>query len=889
MKRNIIFLCLLFFLHINSQAQGIKGHISDTKLNSIPYANIFVSELGGGTTSNADGNYNLNLPNGTWEVAFRYMGYQTTKQTITVNNNTQEVNITLKAQSLQLPEVTVLASGEDPAYYIMRRAISLAPYYAKQVESYHCKVYVKGSGYMRKIPLVFKKKIENEGLKVGKTYISESINTVHFELPNKLKQETQAVRTSVVNDLFSSITMPMINLTLYDDWNDLKLSDYSVSIVSPLNRNALRTYNFKLIGSFYDQGQLINQIQVTPKVKGKNKFSGTLNIIDKYWSIYSVDMNFSVPFAQIKMKQTYSEIKKNVWMPTSTEFKVDGEAMGFNGHADYIASISDYNIQLNKQLDHSFLAQIDAEQVIEKQIIASSQEERQNKTSESNKPNSSTELSKSKQKIAELQEKESLSNREMYKMQRLISKEAQQAMPNHSLELTPPLNIVVKDVKNDSAYWNKLRPVPLTSTEQNGFALKDSLSNTPKDSSLTQSSGSSKYTFSNFLSGKTIIYGNKHTLSRGYYNLSGLFNLSELSYNTVDGIRYGLPFEFNSLDTLGRTFHANAKIAYGFSSKNLYGTGNINYQWNGLKQQGVSLEGGRTNTDFNTNGIRSLENSIYSLLLENNAQKFYLNNFIQASFYSEITNGLLFKTSLKYANRKGMQNNSNFTIINWNNRELTENTLPFYNTSDWQNSSFTIHTSLSYTPQQYYRIYKKQKIASHSKYPTFKLDYERAMPKILNTDSRYDFIQLGISQKIEVGLNDLLTYQITSGSYFNSKQLDAPNLSYAQTNNEFIALNSSLTQFYTPSYYSLYSGKQFAEAHIQLISDKLLLKHLPLLNRSLLTESIRLHYYTSESVKQYFEVGYGLSNIFMILDLSVNYGSENWQQNYWTIRLGVQF
>ncbi|MFV0441915.1 MAG: DUF5686 family protein, partial [Lachnospirales bacterium] len=82
--------------------------------------------------------------------------------------------------------------------------------------------------------------------------------------------------------------------------SDLRFSDYSTSIVSPMNRNALRTYNFKLIGTFYDQDRLINQIQVTPKVKGKNKFSGTINIVDKYWNIHSVDLSFSVPFAHIK-------------------------------------------------------------------------------------------------------------------------------------------------------------------------------------------------------------------------------------------------------------------------------------------------------------------------------------------------------------------------------------------------------------------------------------------------------------------------------------------------------------------------------------------------------------------------------------------------------------
>ncbi|MFV0521946.1 MAG: DUF5686 and carboxypeptidase regulatory-like domain-containing protein [Mangrovibacterium sp.] len=876
-------------------AQTIEGNIQDSQGEAIPYANIFVPKLGTGTTSNAEGNYELKLPDGTWKIMYRYMGFQTITKTITTDGSKQTINITLRPQAVQLQEITILASGEDPAYYVMRHAIALAPFYSKQVESYNCKVYLKGSGHMNKMPGLLKKQIEKEGLKLNKTYISESISKVHFELPDKLTQETQAVRTSVISDMFSSITMPMVNLSLYDNWENLRFSDYSTSIVSPMNRNALRTYNFKLIGTFYDQDRLINQIQVTPKVKGKNKFSGTINIVDKYWNIHSVDLSFSVPFAHIKMKQIYSVIEENVWLPTSTQFQIDGNAMGFAGHADYIASVSDYQIELNNKLDHSFLARLDAERLNQIAILDSINEAKKQANIQQNITNVEIKKTKTTQKIEEFQQKETLSNRDMYKMQRLMNRQAEEANPSQTLELSSPLNIVVKDVRNDSAYWNSLRPVPLTQNEQEGFSEKDSLVTKHGEIYGNDSvqHAENKYNFADLISGKTIFYGNKHTRSRGYYTLAGLLSMKEMNFNTVDGFIYGLPFEYVSLDTLGKSINAEAHLAYGFCSHNLYGSARVNYKWNGLKRQGIIIEGGRTNTDYKgKTGISRFENTVYTLLFENNAQKFYDNRYVKATFYSDIAAGLSIKTGLQYSNRVNMANESDWKIFNWKNRSFTDNKPNLPDTESWQyhgNTSTQVSAAISYTPKQYYRVYKKQKIIDHSKYPTFGLSYIKGIKSFLGSNSDFDLLKFNYKHKIGIGLNDILTYQLTAGKYLNRTKLYAPDFSYVKSNDEYLGLSTSFNQFNTPAYYGLYSQKQYIEIHAQLNSDRILLKWLPLLNQSLLTETIRLHYYNSESVPPYFEIGYGLNNIFMLLDLSINYGISDWQNNFWSIRLGIQF
>ena len=51
-------------------------------------------------------------------------------------------DITLNEQLFEIPPVRVSASGRDPAYYIMRKTIGMAPYHMNQVKMYRAEVYI---------------------------------------------------------------------------------------------------------------------------------------------------------------------------------------------------------------------------------------------------------------------------------------------------------------------------------------------------------------------------------------------------------------------------------------------------------------------------------------------------------------------------------------------------------------------------------------------------------------------------------------------------------------------------------------------------------------------------------------------------------------------------
>lgn len=291
--RFYIFILLLLFNSIHISGQGIKGRIMDNSGNAVSFSNIYVPDLKKGTASNLEGYYELKLPEGEWLVQFTYLGFETQSHKIKVGAGFTELDIILQHQNLHIKEVKILASGEDPAYYVMRRAIAFAPYYRNQVSEYTSKVYLKGSGIINKVPRFVKKQLKKEGVEVKKPFVMESLSEVHFELPDKLDQKVISMRSS--GDDNNTYPMEMITNNLY------QTSEYGV--ISPFDKNAFQTYRFKLEGVFDDQGRTINKIKVIPKRKGKDVFWGYIYIAEEYWNIHSADLHIRVTMTDAAMHQ----------------------------------------------------------------------------------------------------------------------------------------------------------------------------------------------------------------------------------------------------------------------------------------------------------------------------------------------------------------------------------------------------------------------------------------------------------------------------------------------------------------------------------------------------------------------------------------------------------
>lgn len=106
--RKLYTLLILITLSLSVFAQGrlIKGKVTDEKGVGLPGVTILIKGTPNGTTTDIDGNYKINLNEGT--LRFSFIGFVAQEVVVT---NQSTINITLKEETSNLNEVVVIGYG----------------------------------------------------------------------------------------------------------------------------------------------------------------------------------------------------------------------------------------------------------------------------------------------------------------------------------------------------------------------------------------------------------------------------------------------------------------------------------------------------------------------------------------------------------------------------------------------------------------------------------------------------------------------------------------------------------------------------------------------------------------------------------------------------------
>ena len=216
---------------------GVKGIVKDQDNKALPFATLYIREINSGTVCNQDGYYEYRLKPGTYHLNFQYLGCKSESRTITLGNEMQSLNIKLQNQSINLKEVNIVASTEDPAYSIMRKTIAKSKYHQMQVKAYSALVYIKGF-FKVDVPKLVYKMAKSEGVDTVEVNTSESLNQLEYEYPNTYRQKVLSARSNESDSGRMGVNQ-YINGSFY---------------ASPLfSSSAFGLYRFKLEGSFPDQ------------------------------------------------------------------------------------------------------------------------------------------------------------------------------------------------------------------------------------------------------------------------------------------------------------------------------------------------------------------------------------------------------------------------------------------------------------------------------------------------------------------------------------------------------------------------------------------------------------------------------------------------------------
>jgi hypothetical protein len=146
---------------------------------------------------------------------------------------------------------------------------------------------------------------------------------------------------------------------------------------------------------------------------------------------------------------------------------------------------------------------------------------------------------------------------------------------------------------------------------------------------------------------------------------------------------------------------------------------------------------------------------------------------------------------------------------------------------------------------------------------------------VFGSDSRYDLVKLGVRQKIDFGIDDHFSYSVTGGKFLNSDKLYFEDFQHFNTQPTGFMFSSYENSFRLLPFYQYSTSDQFLEAHANWQTRRLILKQLPVIRNSMITEKLFANYLITPELKNYVETGYGISNLFLLLNVEAVAGFEN--------------
>ena len=337
------------------QQVTLSGKITDAHNKPIPFSSVYVKNTTIGTSANSDGEYTLQLKPGTYEVRYGSVGYKQENRVVQLTADKQ-VNIVLQTESYQLTDVAISATGENPAYAIIRKAIKKRKQHLEEVKAYNCDVYIKGVQKLLAAPKKFigvdiQKATSEAGLdsnRRGIIYLSESQSKYSFEQPDRVHEEMISSKVSGSNRAFSYNRASDMEINFYKNIQILEgLSNRPV--ISPIADNALFYYKYKLVGKTVENGEKIDKIRVIPKRGYDACFQGDIYILEDSWRIYG--LNLFITKAQninfvdtLRFSEQFFPVGKTAWMPSSIKFEFVGGIFSFKFGGYYISVYKNYDI-----------------------------------------------------------------------------------------------------------------------------------------------------------------------------------------------------------------------------------------------------------------------------------------------------------------------------------------------------------------------------------------------------------------------------------------------------------------------------------------------------------------------------------------------------------------
>ena len=452
--------------------------------------------------------------------------------------------------------------------------------------------------------------------------------------------------------------------------------------------------------------------------------------------------------------------------------------------------------------------------------------------------------------------------------------------------------LVINDSANkkDSTYWLKNRPTPLTVEETKDYKKKDSIEKVESTDRYKDSVDHkrNRYRPNNFFTGYTY----QITKKRFTVSLPGIIT-SGVQYNTVEGLN--LSYNLSATKAYeNNTKHVfDGRVRYGFSNFLWGGELGYNYFYNPKKFSRIGVRVKSIAEQYNQQDpIAPLVNSLYTLLMNENYMKLFKESGAEVNYFTELVNGVFLSANTKYVERAALKNTEDRLLIDNNTKLFTSNDPRNENNFDslfTTNRAYTAEILFSFRFKQRFVTTPNEKIIVGSKYPRLVVGYKKAFP-VFNTVADYDLATGSVSDVINMGLFGRLGYRVRGGAYVNTAKLFFMDFKYFLGNQTIFNTNDYLSSYRLLPYYTYSADKWFLEAHAEHHFNGFILNKLPLLKKLSTQEVAGIHFLSSNNLKDYYEINFGLENIFRVLrvDYVLGYGIENKVRHGFTIGINTR-
>ena len=427
-------------------------------------------------------------------------------------------------------------------------------------------------------------------------------------------------------------------------------------------------------------------------------------------------------------------------------------------------------------------------------------------------------------------------------------------------------------IQNNSLFWEKSRKIPLQAKEKellDEFYLEQSREKEKQAAKMGKDSlNDNKNNTMEWA--KTMVMDSRYKYKATSITYGGIFNPTLFGYSSFDGLTYGQEVKVNYELKRQSSLEFNAFVGYMFKRKELFTDISASWNYNPTHLGRLSISVGNDNKTYSSIFLQEIQDSLVNngLNIKDLAFDYYKNYYLRIYNTVEVANGFSIGTGLDYHIRDATDNKVDESAII--SSISMDNTPPNGNGTEGitklfkRRKTFAPVLTLTWTPEQYYRFERRQKIYVRSRFPTMKVQFSKGLKGVLGSASEYNRLEFDISQNIQLDLMKSFQYHIGMGFFSNQKSEYFTDFEYFAKRNFPDTWDDGIGGVFNLLDRQFYNASDtYIQNHFMYESPFLILNLVPVLAKGVVTERLYMSHLYNPYIRSYAEFGYGIGNNFL--------------------------